>query len=377
MTNIKRLLRLSVVAGCCIGLSAFSACKEKGAPADVATRPLTLKYASLLAMEAADSFLKVTVRDPWGGAGAQTDYVLVPDSFKALPAALPAGVVIRTPLKRVVCGAAVHAALVGELGAGGALAGLCDMDYVVGDDLKALCRDNGVKDMGSSMRLDAESVEHAQADALWLSPYENAGYGAVERLGIPIVKCADYMETSPLGRAEWMRFYGRLVGRAAQADSLFERVERDYLDIKNGVAGRSKRPEVMADLKEGNVWFVPGGHSTMGRMFTDAGGRYLWADRTESGSLQLDFESVFTRAADARVWLIKHGTKAGISYASLATDFPPYKQFRPWRERQIYVCNTLEVPFFEEVPFHPERLLENLSNIFAGSGDGRYYKKLH
>lgn len=354
----------------------FSACGGNRVGEVSDATPVTMRHASLIEIEETDSFVLVSVRSPWKKESLLQRYILVPDSFVHLPAHCPKGVVVRTPLKRVVVGAAVHAALMQELGAGCSIAGLCDMNYVVSDSLHRLLREYKVKDMGSSMHIDAELVRYANADALWLSPFENAGFGSVEQLGVPIIQCADYMETSPLGRAEWMRFYGRLVGCAAEADSLFVYVEKRYEMARSCADMQKAHPIVMADCKEGNAWFVPAGNSTMGRIFADAGAEYIWSDTSGSGSLQLDVETVVSRASDADVWIIKYGSSAPVTYASLAADFAPYRTFRPWRERRIFACNTFDVPFYEEVPFHPERLLENLINVFSHGVDGRYYKRI-
>lgn len=96
-----------------------------------------------------------------------------------------------------------------------------------------------------------------------LSPFENSGgYGRVGKLGVPVIECADYMETSPLGRAEWLRFYGLLVGQEQRGDSLFAQIEKEYLALKDLAAQATSRPTVLSDLKYGSAWYIAGGQST-------------------------------------------------------------------------------------------------------------------
>lgn len=106
----------------------------------------------------------------------------------------------------------------------------------------------------------------------------------------------------------------------------------------------------------------------MGQLIADAGGRYLWADRKESGSLALDLESVFAKASKADIWIIKYGQPTPMTYAQLQRDCAQYAQFAAWKQRHIFACNTLLTPFYEETPFHPERLLQNLAAVFGTSG---------
>ena len=214
-----------------------------------------------------------------------------------------------------------------------------------------------------------------------LSPFENSGgYGRLGKLDIPIIECADYMETSSLGRAEWMRFYGLLFGKAAEADSLFARVEADYLRWAGKVADIEDKPTVFADLKSGATWYVPGGRSTVGRTFADAGADYVFSDLKNSGSSPLSFETVYEKAKDADIWLIKYNMPEDKTYRDLKNDYAPYVGFRAFRERRVYGCNTGRVPYYEETPFHPEWLLEDLIKIFhpdvAKTEGGRYFRKL-
>ena len=339
----------------------LTACTHTPSPGGPASA--VVQYASLLEMEETDSCCVVKVKDAWHPDRLLATYVLVP-AAQPLPHQLPPGTVVRTPLRRVVLLSAVHASLLADLQAESHIAGMADTAYVVGNRLRQLLAQD-VRSVGNSLRPDAETIRSLCADAVFVSPFENAGHGHLEQLGIPLIECADYMETSPLGRAEWMRFYGRLVGRAEQADSLFHAVAAHYLELRDKAAqARTARPTVFCDLRTGSTWYQPGGNSTMGRFLTDAGARYLWAGRSESGSLPLDMEAVFSRAHDADLWLVKYGAATPLTYAGMAKDCPAYTRFAAWKQRHIWACNTLQVAFYEEVPFHPDLLLQSLIGLF-------------
>ena len=129
-----------------------------------------------------------------------------------------------------------------------------------------------------------EKIIDIHPDAILLSPFENSGgYGKLEDLDIPLVECAEYMEVSPLARAEWMRFYGLLFGKQKKADKLFAEVDESYNDLKQEAEEAGEGRSVMMDKLVGSVWYVPGGRSTIGQMIKDAGGRYPWEDDEHSG----------------------------------------------------------------------------------------------
>lgn len=341
---------------------------------------LDLKYAANLTLVDYGDYQVATLRNPWDTLRVLHTYVLV-GRGDSLPEGLPEGTVVRTPLRKSVVYSAVHCALLEELGALDAIGGVCDLQYIKIPRIQDGCREGRIVDTGNGMNPDVEKIVSLRPDAILLSPFENSGgYGRLGQLGVPVVECADYMETSALGRAEWMRFYGRLFGRAAEADSLFAVVERRYLSLAEGQDGGQRRPKVFSELKSGSAWYVPAGRSTMGRLYADAGGDYVFAYLGGSGSVPLSFETVYDKAREADVWLIKYNAPADRTLIGLQRDYAPYAGFRAFRERRVYGCNTSRRPFYEETPFHPELLLEDLVKIFHGEGEEaaglRYFRKL-
>ena len=333
----------------------------------------------LLAIVECDGYTVVDVADPWGG-GTMQRYLLVP-SAEELPANLPEGVLLRTPLDNVILFSGVHAGLLDELGAGEVIKGVCDAQYIYCDAVAVGLVDGSVVNCGSSLNVDAEAVVQVSPDALFVLPYENGGFGKLENLGFPLVLCADYMESSPLGCAEWVRFYGRLLGLAAESDSLFSVVCSEYEALACTAKSVGERPALMCELKSNSAWYVPCGQSTMGQMYADAGADYLFSWCKGSGSVPLSYEVVLDKAADADVWLFKYNSDVDKSYESLLADFAGYSHFKPFRQRNVYACNTRYGHLFEETAFHPERLLKELVAILhpglLTDYTLRYYEKMY
>lgn len=347
----------------CLVLTSCSSSSEQN---DWNLTPDSLRHSSLLTIARADSFVLVTVKNAWVEGKDLHRYILVPDSAP-MPQHYPEGTLLRTPLRRVVMHNAVHAALVEELGCADAIKGLCDVEYVQTPALRRLLDYGYISDAGSSVQSDVEHYISLRTDAVFTAPIEHASYGILEKVGIPLVECADYMETSPLGRVEWLRFFGLLFGCEDRANALFESIEKQYENLCEMVRETTSRPCLMVDVLHGPAWNMPGGKSYLGKLFSDAGADYILANDEHSGSVPLSFETVFSLAADADIWLIKQAQIGSLSYAELKREHASYTSFAPWKKRTIFCCNTLATDFYEHVPFHPDVLLRELMQLFHPS----------
>ena len=309
--------------------------------------------------------------------------------------------IVRTPISSSVVFTSPHCQLLYELGCKNAIQGVCDSKYILIEDIQkrlgmpevassasGSCKSSAsstsaslpIVDCGSGMQPDVEKIIALHPEALLISPFENSGgYGKLDNLNIPIIETADYMETSPLGRAEWIKFYGLLYG-ADKADSLFAAIEKGYLSLKAQAAKLPKGLSVLTERKMGSVWYSPGGKSTMGILLKDANARYIFADDEHSGSLSLSPEQVIARGSEVDVWAFKYFGGQPLSRAALLQEYDGYKALSAFQTGNIYECNTDRLPYFETVSFHPEILLREfilLSHPQAkGLGALRFYRKM-
>ena len=371
-----------VVASLIFAVAALVSCG--GGRTTSAAQPgdsMEMRYAGLLDISEHPGFTEVTVRNPWDTLRTLGRYILVP-ADSALPSDLPSGKVIRTPVKNALVYSTVHAGLISELSAGRAIGGVCGAEYVNDTTLKQRLADGSLIDCGNSQNPDIERIIKLRPDVIMLSPYENNDkYGKVGELGIPIVECADYMETSALGRAEWVRFYGLLFGKRDASEQMFHDTESEYLRLKELAASASDRPSVLLDQRYGQVWHVPGGNSTLGRLIADAGGRNPFAEYSTSGSVALAPEKVLADAHDADVWFVRYNQANEKTLEELGKDAAVNSQFKAFKEGNVYGCNTRYVDFYEETPFHPDRLLRDMINVIHPGLTGPdsltvYYNKM-
>ena len=346
---------------------------------------LAFKYATQLSVVRYDGYTVVTLKNPWKEGMTLHQYLLVPTSAAAdsslftLHSSLPNATVIRTPLSRSMIFSTVHCAMLMDFGKQDCIAGVADLKYIKIPWIQQQVKEGKISDVGDGLSPVIEKIIDQHPDALFLSPFENSGgYGKLEDIDIPIVECAEYMETTPLGRAEWLRFYGLLFGCEQKADSLFEAIDKNYNTLK--VLAKNNNQTVLLDKITGSVWYVPGGKSTIGQMIQDAGGNHPWAGDEHSGSVSLPFESVLEKAGEADVWLFRYSSDHDITYEELRAEHHGYNQFKAFREKNVYGCNVELSSFYEETPFRPDWLLNDFIRILHPELEGlaplRYYKKL-
>lgn len=347
---------------------------------------LQMKYAELLTIVKHNdgAYTEAIIENPWKKGTTLHKYILVPkgkegdETVARLKddirenATLQMGShcdIVRTPLESNVVFTAPHCQLMYELGCKNAITGVCDKDYINIPDIKERVKlsdgkastsdtDKVIIDCGSNMQPDMERIIALKPEGLFISPFENSGgYGKLDKLHIPIIETADYMETSPLGRAEWMKFYGLLFKSEERSDSLFSSIEKEYLALKAEAAKLPQGLSILTERKMGSVWYVPGGKSTMGILLKDANAKYIFADDTHSGSLAYGPERILSKGTQVDVWAFKYFGGKALSKNDLLAEYEGYKVLKAFNSNSIYQVDTSTQPYFELTSFHPEILL--------------------
>ena len=342
---------------------------------------LHLEHARLLTLIHYADHDEALIRDPWKPDALLHRYVLVPRSDLNKWQGRGNGTIIGVPLQRCVMFTASHTYLLRQLEALSAVVGVCDARYMHSPDVERMLLTGAAIDCGDGMQPDAERIVQACPEALFLSPFEHSGgYGALDKMGIPLVECADYMEATALGRAEWMKFYGLLMGKTVEADSLFAVVEENYRQLKTAVGEETRTPLVLTERLTGSVWYCPGGKSTMATLIGDAHATHLLSGDGHSGSVPLSAEQVVARGQDIDLWLFHAEQTDGLTRRHLLNEWQGCTAVRAFREGNVYVCNSLRSAYFDEIPFRPDWLLREI--ILMSHPDGavkgplRYYRKL-
>ena len=406
---MKKLYILLCGATVALLMAACQGGKTAAADAE-AGDTLEMKYAKLLTIvkhgdgeETSDAaegidyqYAEAIIANPWKAGTMLHRYILIPkgkegDKTVAMLArrrstgARCTTDTVRTPLESNLVFTAPHCQLLTELGCQNAITGVCDKDYINIPDIKSRAQADAkvahpIMDCGSSMQPDIERIIALHPEALLISPFENSGgYGKLDKLRIPVIETADYMETSPLGRAEWIKLYGLLLG-SSKADSLFSAIEKEYLQLKAEAAKLPLGLSILTERKTGNVWYVPGGKSTMGILLRDAHARYIFADDTHSGSLSMSPEQIIAKGNQVDVWAFKYFGGNALTKQDLLAEYQGYQALKAFQTGTVYETDTSCEPYFELTSFHPEILLREfiiLSHPEAGDKFGklRFYKK--
>ena len=476
---MKKLYILLCGATVALLMAACQGGKTAAADAE-AGDTLEMKYAKLLTIvkhgdgeEASDEaegidyqYAEAIIANPWKAGTILHRYILIPkgkegDKTVAMLArrrstgARCTTDTVRTPVERSAVFIAPHCQLMYELGCQQAIRGVCDLNYINIPDVRKRAASagkasagnafagkafagkasagnassenasaqNSIVDCGSSMAPDIERIIALKPEAILVSPFENSGgYGKLDKLHIPLIEAADYMESSPLGRAEWMKFYGMLFGKdknisttaagkaseaaagkaseaaagkaseataveaseatlpascELRADSLFAQIEKEYLNLKAEAGKLPKGLSILTERKTGGVWYVPGGQSTIGILLKDANARYIFSDDKHSGSLPMSPEQILAKGSQVDVWAFKYFGGAPLSQVQLLQEYDGYKALAAFNRGNIYQVDTSTVPYFELTSFHPELLLREFIILAHGERFGklRFYKK--
>ena len=442
---MKKLYILLCGATAALLMAACQGGKTAAADAE-AGDTLEMKYAKLLTIvkhgdgeEASDEaegidyqYAEAIIANPWKAGTMLHRYILIPKGEEgdktvarlALQRTSGMGCTtdtVRTPVERSAVFIAPHCQLMYELGCQQAIRGVCDLNYINIPDVRKRAASagnassenassgnassenasaqNSIVDCGSSMAPDIERIIALKPEAILVSPFENSGgYGKLDKLRIPLIEAADYMESSPLGRAEWMKFYGMLFGKdknisttaagkaseatlpascELRADSLFAQIEKEYLNLKAEAGKLPKGLSILTERKTGNVWYVPGGQSTIGILLKDANARYIFSDDKHSGSLPMSPEQILAKGNQVDVWAFKYFGGAPLSQVQLLQEYDGYKALAAFNRGNIYQVDTSTVPYFELTSFHPELLLREFIILAHGERFGKlkFYKK--
>lgn len=302
----------------------------------------------------------ITIDKPWQGSTSPIQYVLYKDSlakkFRSNSDLIP----VKIPINTMVSNSTTHLAFLEELGAESTLIGFAQTQYIYSE--KMLMRKNvgQLKEVGVDGKLDVETIVDLAPDIVMAfnASAENRQLNKLASLGVIVVMNADYMETSALGRYEWIKFMGYFLDKRDLANELFNQMVVRYDSLKSLVANVDQ-PSVMVGSVYGGSWFLPGGNNNGAKIIADAGGNYLWKEDKGTGWLNIDYEVVYATAWQSEYWI---GVANYSSLTELAAADERYTGFAPFMSGNIYTY-TARVnaaganDYFESGNVSPDRIL--------------------
>jgi iron complex transport system substrate-binding protein len=358
----------SLFLGLFVAVFALSGCKKTTTekPEITQVAPNAIKYAKGLQLYYYEGFTIVKVTQPWPGAKESFTYVMqqkgavVPDSLKQYT-------VINVPLKSIVVTSTTHIPSLEMLGVENTLVGFPDTKYISSEKTRALIDAGKVKEAGQNESLNTEVIIDLNPDAVVAFGVNstNKTLESLQQAGLKVLYNSDWTEQSPLGKAEWIKFFGALYGMDDMANRLFTRTETTYEYQKALSKNTVTRPTIMAGAMLNDQWLLPQGGSWAALFMKDAVGNYLWADTEGTGSLSLSFETVFEKAQNADIWI---GPSQYTSLAEMEKANPHYKEFKAFKNKQVYSFSTKTgktggLIYYELANNHPDLVLRDLIAI--------------
>lgn len=344
----------------------FAQCKKETVIAERIDSQNIIRHAKGFSIQNYDGYAVLTVRNPWPKATKTYTYILkekngiVPDSLTQNP-------IISVPIKSIVVTSTTHIPSLEMLKKEKTLVGFPNLDYISSEKVRAQIEAGKVKELGMNQNLNTEVLLNLQPDVI-------IGYGIdnnnptldnLQKSGLKVLLNGDWNEETPLGKAEWIKFFGALYGQQKKAEEIFSKIENEYLKTIRIAQNAEETPTILAGDMFEDRWYLPKGNSWGSLLLKEAKGQYLWAETTGTGSLSLSFETVLEKAKNADIW-ITSGQFASLK--EMAAANPHYGQFKAFQNKNVYSFSgrkgkTGGTLYYELAPNRPDIVLKDIVKI--------------
>ncbi|WP_408582856.1 ABC transporter substrate-binding protein, partial [Myroides odoratimimus] len=326
-----------------------------------------IEYAKGFTIEAYDQYSVVNVKQAWVGADKSFKYVLykegkevIPDSLRTLPS-------LKVPVQSIVVTSTTHLPSLVVLEEEKSLKGFPGLNYVSSPSIRKLINDNHIKEVGQNEQLNTELLLDLNPSVIvaFAMDGSNQALQLIEKSGIPVVYNGDWVEQTPLGKAEWIKLFGALYGKEKEAKIFFDKIVQDYKEAQALVKDAKNNPTVMSGAMYQDVWYTPQGQSWMAIYFKDAKSDYLWKETEGTGSLSLSLEVVLDKAIDASFWINPAQYE---TLQQLVDANPHYAKFNAFKNKNVYSFSPRKGEtggslFYELGPTRPDLVLKDLIYI--------------
>jgi iron complex transport system substrate-binding protein len=327
---------------------------------------LEIKYAKGFEINSFEGYKTITLKNPWPGTSKTFKYALVKKNT-SLPNRESYDAVVEVPLKRIVVTSTTHIPSLEMLGETEALVGFPSLDYISSEKTRQRISEGKIKELGKNEDINTEILIDLAPDAVigFAIDGNNSTFATIEKTGIPVLYNSDWTETSPLGKAEWIKFFGVLFDKEKVADSIFQSIESEYFLAKKIASKAKSTPTVISGAMYKDVWYMPQGDSWGAKFIIDANGNYLWKDEQGTGSLSLSLESVLEKGNEAEVWI---GPGQFTTLDEMKNANNAYAQFAAFKSGNVYSYSlkkgkTGGIIYFELAPNRPDLVLKDLIKI--------------
>jgi iron complex transport system substrate-binding protein len=274
---------------------------------------------------------------------------------------------INSDLNKIVVTSTTHIPALELLGVEESLVGFPGMDYISSRKTRQRIDEGHVRELGKNEGINTEVLLELNPDVVIGFGVDgvNKTFETIKKAGIPVIYNGDWVESSALAKAEWIKFFGVLFNKEKEADSIFNTIEKNYLDARAIAKKATNQPTVLSGAMHKDVWYLPNGSSPEAQFLSDANVNYLWKDTTGNGSLALSFEVVIEKAKNADLWLSPSYYR---SLKQLEDANVLYTNFEAFKNKSVYsftntTGETGGVLYYELGTTRPDLVLKDIIKV--------------
>lgn len=326
----------------------------------------SIKYAKGFDIEYFKNYTKIIIKSPYPNSVKNYEYYLIRKGNNVTNN-LKGKNIIYTPIKKIVATSTTHIPMLELLGKENTLIGFPQTQYISSDKTVSLINNGKVKELGNVQDINTEILLNLKPELIigFSLTKGNKMYNNIQNMGINVIFNGDWLEETPLGRAEWIKFFGALYDVRERADSIFSVIDYKYNEAKKIASEALTKPKVLSGVLFKDKWNLPAGESFTATLFNDANTQYLWNKTQGRGSLVLSFESVFDKAKDADFWI---GSGIYTTLEEMKNSNPHYTEFKAFKNKNIYTFSKKRgqnggVIYFELAPIQPHIVLQDLIKV--------------
>lgn len=325
---------------------------------------LTLQYAKGFSVDYFKGYKRVTVNNPWTKGAVYARYYLVKSTNVQTPSD---GQKIVVPLSSYCATSGTQYEFLRMLGVMSALKGVCSPDLIYNQNLHKAVLCGKLANLGDPYNMNVERIAAVGPKGVFISGFNQADPVSkrLNDLRITVLFDNEWMETSLLARAEWMKFVAVFFDKERLADRLFAVINKNYTSMKRKALSVKNHPTVLCGGNFKGTWYVPGGRSYMAGLLNDAGADYFYKNDTSTGSLPLNFETVLRNFKNADCWI---GSSAS-SYSELISMDERHNLFLAAQRKRVFNFKGREIStggndFWEMGVARPDLILADMIKIF-------------
>ncbi|MCW5519696.1 ABC transporter substrate-binding protein [Aureitalea sp. L0-47] len=366
----------TVVVFCLSLLSCKDIQKSPSLVDEVAKKdPIEIQYAEGFSIHEADNYITLTVKNPWPSSDESFTYELKKkgltpeeDSITGRPWHDPGfHKILKYPVESIVVTSTTHIPSLDMLDVTDKLVGFPNLNYISSEKARTLISEGKIKELGQNEAINTEVLIDLEPDAVITFAVDgtNKTVENIKQAGIPVLYNADWTEKHPLGKAEWIKFFGALFDKQKEADSIFREIETEYFRVLEIAKNAKIKPTVLSGAMYKDIWYMPQGDSWAAKFIEDANGDYLWKETEGTGSLSMSLESVLEKGQNAEFWI---GPGQFTSVEQFEEAHSVYSEFLALQNGNVYTFTSKKgetggILYYELAPNRPDLVLKDIVKI--------------